>query len=198
MLIIPKSGDYRLKAVLRQRDGKIYVSRPIQFQVLPLKNKQDSISQLGDQNFLINLGATIFYAHYVEEIWGGWPPGKSFGAEKFEEIASVIKEKHKDSVFREYVMYADIMTHCRRGMSVRALKKRRRGMELAESFIKEYPNSWLLPEVYRKQFQAYVYEKNKDKAEEVRKKVLQIAPNASVLRFVKSMDLSKLKKAPQK
>ena len=198
MLIIPKSGDYGLKAVLKKRDGTTYASKPIQFKVLPLKDKQDSISRLGDQNFLINLGSSIYYAHYVEEVWGGFPPGKSFGLEKFEEIASVILKEHKDSVFREYVIYADIMIHCEPGMSVRELKKRRRVMGLAESFIKEYPNSWLLPEVYRKQFQAHVYEKNKDKAEEVRKKVLQVAPNASVLRFVKGMDLSKLNKAPQK
>ena len=67
MLIFPKPGDYKLKAALRDRDGKVGESEPIQIRILPLQEKYDSISQLGDPNFLINLGSSIFYAHHMEK-----------------------------------------------------------------------------------------------------------------------------------
>jgi len=186
MLIIPKPGNYKLKAVLKEpkkKGGKTYASKPIEFRVVPIKEKYDSISKLGKQDFLINLGSSIYYAHYVERLWGGYPPGESLHPEKFEQVAPVIRENYKDSVFREYVMYADIMTHYRPDRSTHELIKGRR--EFAERFVKEYPKSWLLPEVYRKLFWTYVAEKDKEKAQEIRKKALQVAPNASVLRFVK-------------
>lgn len=183
MLIFPKPGNYRLKAVLREQDDKItFASKPVEFRVLPLKEKDDSISQLGKQDFAINLGSSIFFAHYVEKLWGGYSPGKSLHPKKFEEIAPVIIENYKDSVFREYVMYADIMTHYVRHTATHELIKGRK--ELADRFVKEYPKSWLLPEVYRKLFWTYVAAGDKEKAEAARNKALQIAPHATVLKQI--------------
>lgn len=191
MLIFPKPGDYKLKAVLKQRNGKIiYASEPIEFRVLPLKEKYDSISQLGEQDFAINLGSLILYAHYVEQLWGGYSPGKSLYPKEFNKVSPVIRENYKDSVFREYVMYADIMSNGGSYRGGRELTKQ--PQELAERFVKEYPKSWLLLEVYRRLFWTYVAAKDKEKAEAARDKVLQIAPNAVVLRHVKKADLSKL------
>ena len=191
MLIFPKPGNYRLKAVLREQNDKIiHTSTPVEFRVLPLKEKDDSISQLGEQDFAINLGSSIFYAHYVEKLWGGYPPGKSLHAKKFEEIAPVIIENYKDSVFREYVMYADIMTHYLRHTATHELTKGRK--ELADRFVKEYPKSWLLPEVYRKLFWTHVAAGDKEKAEAARNKALQIAPHATVLKQICMRKLSTL------
>jgi len=192
MLIVPKPGKYRLKAVLKERDGTVYASEPIWLQVLPLEKKEDSISKLGKQDFVINLGSSINYAHYIERVWGGYPPGESLTAEKFKELAPVIREQHKDSVFREYVMYAEAMVQCRPPESEFDLATTECGKELAEQFVKEYPRSWLLPDIYRKLFWVYVQQKNKEKAEEFRKRALEAAPNASVLRDVKRADIDEL------
>lgn len=192
MLIFTKPGNYKLKAVLKQRDGKIiYASKPIEFRILPLKEKYDSISQLGEQDFAINLGSLILYAHYVEQLWGGRSPGKSLYPKDFNKVSPVIRENYKDSVFREYVMYADIMSN---GGSYRGGRKlTKQPQELAERFVKEYPKSWLLPEVCRKLFWTYVAAGDKEKAEAARNKALQIAPHATVLRHIRKSDLSKIK-----
>ena len=190
MLIFPKYGDYKLKAVLRDRDGKVGESEPIQIRILPLQEKYDSISQVGDPNFLINLGSSIFYAHHMEELCGRYPPGESLMPKEFEKIAPVIIAKHKNSVFREYVMYADIMAHGRNDLPLHPMPISYK--ELAESFVQEYPKSWLLPEIYRRLFWTYVVEKNRVKAEQIRDLALQKAPRAVVLRHVKKKDLSKL------
>jgi len=195
MLIFPKPGDYKLKAVLKERDGTTYMSEPIGLKILTIKEKNDSISKLGGQDFVINLGSSIYYAHYVEKLWGGYPPGESLRPEKFEELAPVIKEQYKDSVFREYVMYADIMTHYNPSKSTHELIEGRK--ELAEQFLKEYPNSWLLPEVYRKLFWTYVAEKDRKKAEQVWNKALEIAPNATVLKEVREFGPVVLKELQQ-
>ncbi len=185
MLIVPKPGDYTFKAVLQERDGKTYSSKPISFRVMPIEEMKDSISHLGEQDFVINLGYSIHKAHYVEEFWGPFSP------EEFEELAPVIIEKHKDSVFREYAMYADILTHGRPERSTHELIKGRK--ELAQRFVREYPDSWLLPEIYRKLFWTYVAEKNREKAEQMRARALEIAPHASVLRYVRAYDTNTLR-----
>jgi len=195
MLIIPKPGDYRLKAVLREPDGRTYMSEPIRLKILTIKEKNDSIWKLGRQDFIINLGSSIYYAHYVEKLWGGYPPGESLRPEKFEELAPVIREQYKDSVFREYVMYADVMTHYNPRKSTHELIEGRK--ELAEQFLKEYPNSWLLPEVYRKLFWTYIAEKDRKKAEQVRNKAIEIAPNATVLKEVREFGPVVLKELQQ-
>jgi hypothetical protein len=192
MLIFPKYGDYKLKAVLSDRDGKVGESEPIQIRLLTPQEKYDSILQLGDPNFLINLGSSIFYAHHMEQLCGGYPPGESLVSREFEKVAPVIIAKHKNSVFREYVMYADIMAHGRNEHPLHPMPISYK--ELAESFIKEYPKSWLLPEIYRRLFWTYVEGKDIAKAEQIRDLALQKAPYAVVLRHVKKKDLSKLDK----
>lgn len=192
MLIFPKPGDYKLKAVLRDRDGKVGESEPIQIRILPLQEKYDSISQLGGPNFLINLGSSIFYAHHMEQLYGRYPPGESLMPKEFEKVAPVIIAKHKKSVFREHVMYADIMAHGRNDNAYHPLPNSRK--ELAERFEQEYPKSWLLSEVYRRLFWTYVVEEDTEKAEQIRDLALQKAPHAVVLRHVKKKGLSKLDK----
>jgi hypothetical protein len=124
----------------------------------------------------------------VQKLWGRYPPGKSLKPEEFEQVAAVILDKHENSVFREYVMYADILTHHRPETKTKELIKGRK--EAAESFVQQYPNSWLVPEVYCKLFWTYLAEKDKAKAEQARNKALEKAPNAAFLRYIKQKDLS--------
>ncbi len=196
LLIFTKPGDYKLKAVLKDRDGTVRGSEPIQIRIVSLEETNDSIAQLVNQEFLINLGSAIYYAHHMEELWGGCTPGKCLDGREFAEIAPVIIKKHKDSVFREYVMYADIMEHGQSGVPGWPLTKGHK--ELAYCFAKEYPDSWLLPEVYRKLFWAYVVAKDKKNAEEVRNKALKLAPHARGLRRMRYKDLSKIKPSRKK
>lgn len=194
MLIFPKPGDYKLKAVLIDREGKVGESKFIQIRIVSLEEKDDSISQLGDQDFLINLGSSIFYAHHLEMLCGGYPPGRSLHPKEFEQVAPVIMEKHKDSVFREYVMYADIMAHGQLDVPYHVLTSGPK--DLAERFEQEYPKSWLLPEIYRRLFWTYVVEEDTEKAEEIRNKALKKAPNAVVLKRLKKKDLSRATQKP--
>jgi hypothetical protein len=191
MLVFPKPGDYKLKAVLKDRDGKVRGSEPIRIRIVSLEETNDSIAEVGKQDFVINLGSAIFYAHHMEELLGGYGPGKSLHPDKFEEIVPVIIKNHKDSVFREYVMYADIMGHGDRVVTGWPLIKGRK--DLAYRFAKEYPDSWLLPEVYRKLFWTHVAARDKENAEDVRNKALKIAPHARGLRRIRKSDLSKWK-----
>lgn len=188
ILILSKPGQYKLKTALVDGDEKHYVSNALELRVVELGVRYDSISKLGGNDFAVNLGSTIFYAHYVEELLGGYAPGESLTPEAFEKVAPVIIEKHKDSVFREYVMYADLMTSYvpEKGTSVLSGK----GKELAARFIKEYPGSWLLPEVYRKLFFTYAREKENQEAEAVRQKVLKLAPDLTVLRRLRKYQLA--------
>jgi len=189
MLIFPKPGEFKLKAVLKDRDGKIRSSKHIQFRILPIKEKFDSISELGQQDFLIKLGLSIFYAHHLEMFAGG-----SLHPEEFEKLAPVIIEKYNDSVFREYVMYADIMVHGQMDSPYHPLTSGPK--DLAERFEQEYPKSWLLPEIYRRLFWTYVVEEDTEKAEEIRNKALKKAPNAVVLKRLKKKDLSRATQKP--
>ena len=193
MLIMSKPGDYKLRALLKDPDGTAYVSEPIQMRVIPMAQKYDSASQLGGQEFLMKLGSSILFGHYMQRFFGA--PGKSLKGEEFEQVAAIILDKHKDSIFREYVMYADIMTHYRPDTTTHELINGRKN--LAERFVKEYPESWLLPDVYRKLFWTYVAEKDRKKAEQVRNKALEIAPNATVLKEVREFGPVVLKELQQ-
>ena len=195
LLIFPKPGDYKLKAVLKDQDGTVRGSEPIQIRIVSLEETNDSIAEFGKQDFAISLGSAIFYAHHMEELLGGYGHG-SLHPEKFEEIAPLIIKKHKDSVFREYVMYADIMGHGDRVVTGWPLIKGRK--DLAYRFAKEYPDSWLLPEVYRKLFWTHVAARDKEKAEDVRNKALKIAPHARGLRRIRKSDLSKIRPSEKK
>lgn len=193
MFIISKSGIYRLKSVLRKGNKEIlYTSEPIKFSVITPTEKYDSLSDLRDPNLFVNLGSTIFYAHHLEGFYGG-SPGKSLDKEEFEKIAPQIIEKYKDSAFREYVLYADIMGHERGDILSGSRLLPEKYKQSAMQFEKEYPDSWLLPDVYRRLFLTYVYEKNKEKAEQVRDKAIGKSPNSTVLRNMKQMDTNSIK-----
>ena len=95
----------------------------------------------------------------------------------------------QDSIFREYIMYMDIMLSC--GEVGNSPFLTREGKQMAERFAREYPDSWLLPQVYRRLFWQYATERDKDKAEVIRNEALRIAPHAVILRDVRECDLSK-------
>ncbi len=63
LLIFPNEGDFKIKSVLKDRDGKLRESAPISFKVLPLSKKPDSISKSGDPNLPLRLGIAVFSAH---------------------------------------------------------------------------------------------------------------------------------------
>lgn len=199
MFIIPRSGVYRLKAVLRKGDKEIlYSSKPIQISVKTAKERYDSLIKLGDLNLFVNLGSTIFYAHHLQMIVGGYPPGESLTYEEFEKIAPVILEKCRDSAFREYVLYADIMGHERSNRSSDISTSTYRPlpvkyMDEALQFEKEYPDSWLLTDIYTRLFSTYCYERNKEKADEVRNKAIKKDPYNVILRIMKLTDTNSLK-----
>ncbi|MHC4214504.1 MAG: hypothetical protein ACYSWP_14155 [Planctomycetota bacterium] len=189
MLILPQPGEYKIKAVLKNRDQSAHQSIVVKIKVLTIDQKYDSIEKLGNQDFIINLGSTIYYAHYMEKLLGRYPPGNSLMPKVFEKIAPTIMDKHKDSNFREYVMYADIMAHGRQDIPRHPLIDTKK--LLAEQFIREYPKSWLLPEVCRRLFWTYLSEKNIDNAAQVRDLAVQKSPNAAFLRVVKKTKLHK-------
>lgn len=176
ILIFPKPGKYKLKAVIQEKNDKRFESESIEINLLNIDDKKDSLSQLGDQNFIVNLGRSISSAHYTGKFLG-YPP------KEFELAAPLFKKDFKDSVFREYIIYADILTHYNKSASTQELIEGRK--ESALLFEKEYPNSWLLPDLYRKLFDTYIAENNIEKAEEYLNKAIEKVPNATVLRYVR-------------
>ncbi|MHC4332320.1 MAG: hypothetical protein ACYSUV_01045 [Planctomycetota bacterium] len=183
MLIFPEPGGYKLKTALKDPNREIGASEAIRIRVVPPAQKYDSISKLGGQDFPVRLGSLVFFAHYEEALLGGYGLGPSLMPEEFERVAPIIMDKHKDSVFRQYTMYADVMAHGRPETARRVLMNGRK--ELAESFVQQYPNSWLVPEVYSKLFWTYLAEKDKVKAEQARNNALEKAPNATFLRYIR-------------
>lgn len=188
VLVVPKPGEYRLKTVLRDAGGQAYASVPVRFVVSELKEGRDSITRLGGGKFAVSLGSSVLYAHYIQELWGGYGPGPSLVAAEFERAAQELIQKHKDSVFREYALYAATMV---RGSSIIENPHGfvKGGKELAQRLVREYPTSWLLPDVYRILFFTAVEERDYKKAVALREKVLEIAPWATVLRDVRQYDL---------
>ncbi|MBN2181040.1 MAG: hypothetical protein JW715_03940 [Sedimentisphaerales bacterium] len=185
ILAFKKPGVYSLKAVLKEQDGSMRESKPIEIGLFLLEEKPDSISKVGDQDFLIRLGKAICKAHYTDNSFSGFgiTNEENTSQEFAERISSKIIEECQDSVFREYVMYADILSHNRTETSTHELINGRK--ESALLFENEYSGSWLMSEIYRKLFNTYVAEKNVEKAEEYLDKALEKAPNATVLRFVR-------------
>ncbi len=200
VLVVPKPGEYRLKTVLRDADGESYASEPVRFAVRELKEGRDSITTLGDGRFAVSLGSSVFYAHYIQRLWGGYPPGPSLVPSEFERAAGELIQKHKDSVFREHALYAAMIVRSSRIIAPGLMTG---GKELAQRFVREYPRSWLLPDVYCRLFFTAVEEKDYKEAAALREKALEIAPWATVLREVRECDLNALiaedrakKKAP--
>ena len=193
IFIIPKPGEYKFISVLKDfnRKQKTYESEPVSFRVLPLSESKDSIYQLDDPNLMpINLATTIHFAHY-HGIIGSTPQSTyPLGLEAFEEVASEIINEHKNSAFREYVMYADIMAHGEhgsRGSAYHPLSEKYK--QEAYDFAKEYPDSWLLRFVYLKLGNTFIYEKDLDKAEEFIDKSYELAPNAYFLGVAKGHEI---------
>jgi hypothetical protein len=189
MLVFPKTGKYRLKSVMKEPDGKIRASKPAQFTVLPPEDKADNISQLGNQALFLRLGRAIHKAYY-EEI-----DESLTSDEAVKQLSSMIVEKYPDSTFSEYINYSHILSYSQIQTEPRELAKGRMG--LAERFVKEHPNSWLLPEFYRKLFWTYVSQGDLEKAEQVRNKAMQEAPHAAVLRYVKEVGPTRLNEMRQ-
>ena len=185
LFIIPKPGNYKVKSVLKDFIGKekIYESEPISFKVLSLDEREDNISQINDPNFTSErLGKTISSVHYLGKLGNRPQPDGRMSLNEFEKIAPEIINNHKDSVFREYVMYADIMTHERQdshGSQYHPLPEKYK--QQAYEFAKEYPDSWLLSTLYLRLSETFIYEKDLDKADEYVDKSMELAPNASFL-----------------
>ena len=186
-IFIPKPGEYKIKSVLKDPYGaETYESEPVSFKVLSLTEKADSISQLGDPNLItLKLGRTIHFTFYAEGegYSNGTSNDGSVGTEVFEKIAPEIINNHKDSVFREYVMYADIMGHGEQINQYHPLSEKYK--QEAYEFVKEYPDSWLLPLLYLRLSDTFIFEKDLEKADEYIDKCLELSPNTSNLRAVK-------------
>lgn len=190
IFIIPKPGEYKIKSILKDRyeNVKPYESEPVSFKVLSLSESKDSIYQLYDPTSLpMKLTRTLHSVHYFGRIGDKATPDYPLGLEGFEKIANEIINNHKDSVFREYVLYTDIMAHGDQGSSYHPLPEKYK--QEAYDFAKEYPDSWLLPFVYLKLGDTFIYEKDLDKAEEYIDKSYELAPNASFLGAAKGSEI---------
>jgi len=186
MLIFPEPGSYRLKVVLKDKDrnGTSHESQVISFKVVSApESVVENLSGLGGANFIINVGSTIFYAHYTEELCGGFPPGKSLMPKEFEKIAPVFRGERKESFLREYVIYADIMVHGRVRVAEWPLVKSRK--VIAEQFAEEYSDSWLLAAVYKKLFNTYVADREREKAAKILKQIKGTMPHAILLKRIR-------------
>ena len=182
IFMIPKPGEYKFKSVLKDYAGNVkpYESEPVSFKVLPLSESKDSIFQIDDSKSLpMKFTRTLHSVHYFGRIGDKATPDYPLGLEGFEKIASEIINNHKDSVFREYVLYADIMAHGEQRSSYHPLPEKYK--QEAYDFAKEYPDSWLLPFVYLKLGDTFIYEKDLDKADEYVEKSQELAPNASFI-----------------
>ena len=184
LLVFPDAGEYMVRAMIREDDFIVYESLPVEFRVVELSEKSDSISRLVDQDLAISLGYSVFYAHFAQELMGGYGPTqvKSLSDADFERLAPQVIKRCRGSVFREYVMYADILTHYRPETNAHELLDGRK--ELAEQFEREYPDSWLLCEIYRKLFFTYKAEGDLQNAGRIQAKALKETPDATVLRYV--------------
>ncbi len=196
MLVLPKPGQYRLRTRIIEGKDTRFDSPPVSVEVVPLSETQDSIAGLGDQVFAVRLGRALVTAHYTQEIWGGTGAGGSLNQKAFDSVAPTIIEKHRGSAFRETVMYADIMD----GLGADHLERPaalERSKALGRQFIKDYPQSLLLPDVYYTLFRCHVQQKEPEKAAAVRAEALPKFPNATVLRTVREFDLDKIRQPQQ-
>jgi len=192
LLVLPNPGQYRLRATIIEDDKTRFVSPPVSVEVVPLSQAKDSIASQGDQVFATRLGRALVMAHYLQDILGGTGPEGSLNREEFDRVAPTIIEQETPSAFRETVMYADIMDwHVDDHLLQPAIE---RSKVLAERFIKEYPGSFLLPDVYLTLFWCHVHQKEFDKAAAVRATAVQKFPHASVLWEARQCDLEKFKK----
>ncbi len=185
MLIVPKPGQYQLKAALLDRDGSSYASKPISLRVVAAGGKEALISGSAGEDVTVKSGRSIASAHYIGSMWPG-----TLGEAEFERAAQKVIEEHKDSVFREPTVYAVLRMRQNNQTNTHGLV--RGGKELAGRFVREYPRSWLLPDVYRMLFFTAVEEKDYVEAAALREKALEIAPWATVLRDVRECDLEAL------
>lgn len=195
IVLFPKVGTYRLKAVIKDWENRpLVMSEPVKFRVLSLEEKSDAISALGDEAFLLRLGKAICETHYIEGSFSGFgATSKENTSPKYaEKVVSAIIEKYPESAFRECVMYADIISHIRPETHTQELIDGRQ--EMALRFEREYPRSWLLPEIYRKLFWTYVAEEDRPEAEKIRDKALALAPYATTLRAVRDLGPTSLDK----
>ncbi len=196
LLVLPKPGRYRVRASIVEEKEFRFVSSPVSVEVLPLAEVPDSIAKLGDRVFALRLGRALVEAHYAQRIMGSTGPDGSLGRKAFDDVAATIIEQHRGSAFRETVMYADIID----GLGADHLEREaalERSKALGRQFIREYPQSLLLPDVYYTLFRCHVQQKEPEKAAAVRAEALPKFPNATVLRTVREFDLDKIRQPQQ-
>jgi hypothetical protein len=186
LAVFPAPGEYRMRIVLKDgsedTDPTLVASEPVSVRVVGLDKQPDSVSALGGQDFLVSLGSSVFYPYYLRGwLAGGYHPGPSLDADEFRAVADKIIAQHPKSVFREYVLYARMAVTYREVNSLMD-EVSKEGIDLGNQLLREYPDSWLAPSVYRKLYRSYTREKDAANAERVRQEALRRFPGATILR----------------
>lgn len=144
-MIVVDPGSYKMKAILRDPRTRLekQCSNEVCFDVLPLVEGGDSITKYIGPDDIWEFGSKICRSHYL---YGGSSMilGKAKQG-RFEDVADGIIRECTDSPFREWAMYMSVISVGSEGDGVARAKVK----AMAEQFMVEYPESWLLPEVTR-------------------------------------------------
>lgn len=189
MLVLKQPGDYQLQASYTSHidQAKLW-SNDATFRVMAVDQK-DSITKVVDPELLYNLGLTIFHKRYRDGQYATYRIGIAGSRElpDIETLTPLIMEKCQDSVFYPYVKYAFVLTH---GMSKRIdlldgsvkYADQASARQLAEDTIREQPDFWLTPDLYRVLFEMYAKAGEREKARHIGLEALSKYPECTIIR----------------
>jgi len=180
MLVFPraKPGTYRIRAVLTDIDECRHESNPVTIKIMSPKDAKDPIADLCDQPTLIRIGEAICEVH-----WQSFSDDKEMRKKTFDQWVTRIIADPAGKRLREPALYTAFALSWSAAVEYTSYRcPDEEQMKAAEQFLKEYPDSWLLPHVYAMLFDAYNKQGKADKAEEIRRKAVKAFPQAAVLR----------------
>jgi hypothetical protein len=164
---VMKPGRFGAKAFLLNDDGSRHETNEVSFEVVPIEGK-DAITGFLQGSRLWSLASIVVGGHYTD----GWE-GSSTGMrpylkiEEFRELAPVIIQECTRSAFREFVMYAYIISRERARHILAEPMEDPEVEALALQFLAEYPDSWLRPKIQLILYRMYREQKNPQAAIEM-------------------------------
>lgn len=168
-LISAEPGVYRVKAVVephyyqQQNEGRKdrFESNEVTFEI-KLPPESDCVYQVIPREEMEKLGETIVMAHYRESAGTLFHTSDGLHRKEFGEVAKEILGKCPDTWLREALIYSYVLSQGRArikgGWPISDPEVRR----MADGFMTEYPDSWLLPEVARVLMVTHYHEGNRE------------------------------------
>lgn len=190
-----KIGQYRLRSVLTDRDGTRYESNEVTVEVVPIEGR-DSITHLADPGQIEDLGIIANGLHYSDQIAAGLRGVMTLG--DYRQLAHRVITECTGSVFQPYAMYGyAIGTDAREVRPLGAPWDPSRD-EMAERFLAEHPDSWLVPNMLKNRFFLHANRGEKERAMEMANQLFSVRPRLPDLYFVqRRVEKLQQKEAPE-